>query len=251
MDEEGLCERDQISRTIKKILKDKIQEHKITEKWIEECLPQEYKRQYTKSEASSLSKEQPKKQIIELSTEGKQVSPEPQDDAKGIDRSIEGQPSNKIESANKLEQNVIPAAAGELQTVKENDDTITSGSVLTTDEEYASIMPALSFLEYDSLKSSIEEHGQPFPTVVNQDGVILDGHQRNKACRELGIKPSVLVRQFENRLQEKKFIIEVNRSRRHLNEFRRIELQMKLESIETEIAKERRFGYGRQFNYRS
>ena len=100
-------------------------------------------------------------------------------------------------------------------------------------------MPALSDLEYGSLKSSIQEHGQPSPIVVNQDGVILDGHQRNKACRELGIKPSVLVKQFENGLQEKKFIIEVNRSRRHLNEFQMIELQIKLESIESELAKER------------
>ena len=90
-----------------------------------------------------------------------------------------------------------------------------------------------------SLKSSIQEQGQPFPIVVNQDGVILDGHQRNKVCRELGIKPTIIVRQFENRLQEKKFTIEVNLNRRHLNEFQRIELQIKLESIESEIAKER------------
>ena len=38
------------------ILKDKIREGKITEKWIEECLHQEYKRKYNKSEVSSLSK---------------------------------------------------------------------------------------------------------------------------------------------------------------------------------------------------
>ena len=49
LDERELCERNQISRTIKKILKDKIQEGKVTEKWIEECLDPEYKRQYIKS----------------------------------------------------------------------------------------------------------------------------------------------------------------------------------------------------------
>ena len=97
----------------------------------------------------------------------------------------------------------------------------------------------MSDLEYESLKSSIQEQGQLFPIVVNQDRVILDGHHRYKTCHELGIKPSVLVKQFENRPQEKKFIVEVNRSRRHLNEFQRIELQIKLESIESEIAKER------------
>jgi hypothetical protein len=70
----------EISRTIKKILKDKIKEGKVTEKWIEECLAPEYKRQYTKSEPISLSKQQPKQQIIEVSTEGKQVSPEQEND---------------------------------------------------------------------------------------------------------------------------------------------------------------------------
>jgi len=70
LDEGRNCDRNQISRTIKKILQDKIQEGKVTEKWIEECLAPEYKRQYTKSKPSSLSKQKPKRQIIEVSTEG-------------------------------------------------------------------------------------------------------------------------------------------------------------------------------------
>jgi hypothetical protein len=80
LDERQLCARNEISRTIKKILKDKIKEGKVTEKWIEECLAPEYKRQYTESEPISLSKQQPKQQIIEVSTEGKQVSPEQEND---------------------------------------------------------------------------------------------------------------------------------------------------------------------------
>ena len=104
MDERELCERNQISRTIKKILKDKIKEGKVTEKWIEECLAPEYKRQYTKSEPSSLSKQQPKRQIIEVSTEGNQTLQEQQDDDKDIDWSNEGQPYNKMESIDRLKQ---------------------------------------------------------------------------------------------------------------------------------------------------
>ena len=57
LDETKQCKQSQISRKIKDILEDKIKESKISEKWIEECLPQEYKRKYTKSEVSSLSKE--------------------------------------------------------------------------------------------------------------------------------------------------------------------------------------------------
>jgi len=59
---------DQVSRKIKEILKDKISEGKITAKWIEDCLPPEYKRKYTtKSEVSSLSKENMKEIEVDAS----------------------------------------------------------------------------------------------------------------------------------------------------------------------------------------
>lgn len=57
LDETKGCEQSQICRKIKEILHDKIKEGKITEKWIEGCLPQEYKRKYAKSELTSLSKQ--------------------------------------------------------------------------------------------------------------------------------------------------------------------------------------------------
>jgi hypothetical protein len=57
LDEAKQCKQSQICRKIKELLEDKIKEGKISEKWIEECLPQEYKRKYTKSELSSLSKQ--------------------------------------------------------------------------------------------------------------------------------------------------------------------------------------------------
>jgi hypothetical protein len=58
LDETKQCEQSQICRKIKEMLKDKITEGKITEKWIEECLPQEYKRKYVKSELTSLSQDE-------------------------------------------------------------------------------------------------------------------------------------------------------------------------------------------------
>jgi hypothetical protein len=71
LDENKLCERNQISRKIKNILGDKIKEGKVTGKWIEECLPSEYKRKYTtKSELSSLSEEDKPQEII-VDTGGK------------------------------------------------------------------------------------------------------------------------------------------------------------------------------------
>lgn len=81
----------------------------------------------------------PNQQIIEVSTKGKQVSSEQQGDDKDIELSTKGQSSNKFESSNKLKQeNVIPAAAGELEAVKENDETVTADSALRIDDENAS-----------------------------------------------------------------------------------------------------------------
>lgn len=67
-------EQSQICRIIKQSLKDKIREGKITEKWIEECLPKNYKRKYTKSELSSLSKSDKNLGKIEVNNFGEATS---------------------------------------------------------------------------------------------------------------------------------------------------------------------------------
>jgi hypothetical protein len=71
LDETRQSEQSQICRKIKEMLADKINEGKITGKWIEECLPQEYKRKYAKSELSSLSGNAKKVGKILVDNEGK------------------------------------------------------------------------------------------------------------------------------------------------------------------------------------
>ena len=59
--EDNICEKDKISQIIKYLLLDKIKKYKISARWIEECLPRDYKRKYTiKSEVSSLTSKIPK-----------------------------------------------------------------------------------------------------------------------------------------------------------------------------------------------
>jgi hypothetical protein len=69
LDENEGYERNQICRKIKEKLQDKIKERKITERWIEDCLPQEYKRRYTKSEVSSVSNENKQGQVSSIITQ--------------------------------------------------------------------------------------------------------------------------------------------------------------------------------------
>jgi ParB-like chromosome segregation protein Spo0J len=65
--------------------------------------------------------------------------------------------------------------------------------------------------EYKSLKSSIASKGVQTPVVINQNNVILDGHHRVKACRELSIENiPVLVKSFDNKFDEQDFVIFTN-----------------------------------------
>ena len=77
LDETKECKQSQICTKIKEMLADKINEGKITGKWIERCLPQEYRRRYVKSEQSSLSgKAKNLEKIMIVDNEGKTIAGE-------------------------------------------------------------------------------------------------------------------------------------------------------------------------------
>src|SRR6266516_5411120 len=79
--------------------------------------------------------------------------------------------------------------------------------------EYKDLVYEISPSEFKTLKNSISTYGQHVPIIVNQNNVILDGYNRYRACIELGINPRFMIREFQDRLLEKKFIINVNRNR--------------------------------------
>ena len=74
LDETKQGKQSQICAKIKEMVADKIKEGKITKKWIERCLPQEYRRRYAKSEQSSLSRIAKKLGEILVDNEGKSLA---------------------------------------------------------------------------------------------------------------------------------------------------------------------------------
>jgi DNA modification methylase len=108
---------------------------------------------------------------------------------------------------------------------------------LKINPEYEALLPKLPPDEFEALKVSIKESGLHYPIVVNKEGIILDGHHRFRICQELDIKPKTEVKEFSNRLLEKKFVIESNLRRRHLNTFQRARLVLPLLEIEKELAR--------------
>ncbi len=74
IDEEHVEEQAKICKKIKEILKDKIQEGKISEGWIEECLPREYKRKYARTESQQNHLSGGQQPELVVSTNGNQIS---------------------------------------------------------------------------------------------------------------------------------------------------------------------------------
>jgi ParB-like chromosome segregation protein Spo0J len=105
--------------------------------------------------------------------------------------------------------------------------------------EYEKLLPKMSDQEFAELKASIQTEGQHYPIIVNEDLEVLDGHHRLRACVELAIEPDFEVRKFDDKLLEKKFVIEANLRRRHLNNFQLVELALPLLEIEKALAKKR------------
>ncbi|MCW4024845.1 MAG: ParB N-terminal domain-containing protein [Candidatus Bathyarchaeota archaeon] len=110
---------------------------------------------------------------------------------------------------------------------------------------YEKLLPQMSEEEFTELKASIQAEGQHYPIIVNEDLEVLDGHHRFRACTELDIEPDFEVRKFDDKLHEKKFVIEANLRRRHLNNFQLVELAVPLLEIEKALAKQRQVQGGK------
>src|SRR3990170_2031019 len=116
---------------------------------------------------------------------------------------------------------------------------------LRVNPEYEKMLPKMSQEEFEELKASIQDEGQHYSIIANEDLEVLDGHHRFRACTELEIEPDFEVRKFDDKLLEKKFVIEANLRRRHLNNFQLVELAVPLLEIEKALAKKRQLKGGK------
>lgn len=115
-------------------------------------------------------------------------------------------------------------------------------------EEYLRIVPRPIKEDYEALRRSIEEHGIRMPLILNGDYVLLDGHTRLEIAKKLNMRevPCEII-SFPDELEEKLFVIDVNRSRRHLNPAQRIELARLEWELERERARRRKLAQLKQF----
>lgn len=114
--------------------------------------------------------------------------------------------------------------------------------IIKVKEEYLMLVPRPTKEERMALKEDIMLHGQHDPIVINRNGFILDGYTRYEICQELGIEVKYRIQEFETQEEEKRYVINCNVRRRHLNAFQRVGLMYQMYVMEKELARKRHYG---------
>lgn len=96
-------------------------------------------------------------------------------------------------------------------------------SEISRDEKYQ-VMPDLEPEAYRALKEDIDSNGQIVPISVDEDGNIIDGYHRKRACDELEIEP--IVKTHEGLSEDEKVSLawRLNMQRRHVDQKTKKEL---------------------------
>lgn len=109
---------------------------------------------------------------------------------------------------------------------------------LTISETLEHVMPPLQEMELDLLTQSLLADGCRDPLVA-WDGVLVDGHNRYRICRENQIPFSYIEMEFENEEAARLWIIKNQLARRNVPDFVRCELVLPLEAELKAEAKKR------------
>lgn len=93
---------------------------------------------------------------------------------------------------------------------------------------YTSLVPPLTDDQFQALRTDIAERGCLVPIELDENGEVLDGAHRLRACQELGIKPPTITRLGLTEDEKEAHAIALNIQRRHLGREQRAELHLKL-----------------------
>ena len=97
--------------------------------------------------------------------------------------------------------------------------------------------PDLAPDDYDALLEDIEKRGMVMPIVLDQHGVIIDGHQRQRIAATLGIvDPPTKVVRVKDDAEREQYAIALNVHRRQLSPAQKHQYILRLNPVETGLA---------------
>ena len=115
--------------------------------------------------------------------------------------------------------------------------------MITIDNEFRNLIPALTSEEYAQLEKNIIAEGCR-DALVTWQSILIDGHNRYKICREHGIDYETVEMEFTDRQEAIKWIILNQFGRRNLSAYDRSLLALRLKPIIAEKAKEKQVESG-------
>lgn len=97
--------------------------------------------------------------------------------------------------------------------------------------EMAELLPPLSAEQLDALEADLIKNGCYAPIIVNEDMVIIDGHNRQALCEKHDLPYTMAVFSFEDLLEAKQWALDTQKGRRNLEkwELGKIALRLKPE----------------------
>ena len=95
--------------------------------------------------------------------------------------------------------------------------------------EMAELLPPLTGEQLSALEADILKNGCYSPVIVNEDMVVIDGHNRQRLCEQHGLPYQMAVFSFEDMLEAKQWALDTQKGRRNLDkwELGKIALRLK------------------------
>ena len=94
--------------------------------------------------------------------------------------------------------------------------------------EMAELLPPLSAEQSAALEEDLLRNGCYSPVIVNEDMVIVDGHNRQSLCEKHGLPYTMAVFSFEDLLEAKQWALDTQKGRRNLEKWERGKIALKL-----------------------
>ena len=94
--------------------------------------------------------------------------------------------------------------------------------------EMAELLPPLSAEQSAALEEDLLRNGCYSPVIVNEDMVIVDGHNRQSLCEKHGLPYTMAVFSFEDLLEAKQWALDTQKNRRNLEKWELGKIALKL-----------------------
>ena len=94
--------------------------------------------------------------------------------------------------------------------------------------EMAELLPPLSGEQLAALEADVLKNGCYSPIIVNENMVIVDGHNRQKLCEQHDIPYNMAVFSFEDLLEAKQWALDTQKGRRNLDKWELGKIALKL-----------------------